>query len=320
MKKVLLGLALAGVGFASAGEGIKVNGALTTYFLYVGQNQNTPDAQKTIFDAGSALVTVSKKKGNFGYTFIGGAYAVPVVGSLPPTAASTTLLFSGVPVAYIDYSLAKSFNISVGRLPTIIGYETFATALNDYIQRGIVWNQQPVVHHGIRLSYTGGNISAIFGVNDGLFSLGPNLKGGNFTPGVELGIGASLMDNLSLSLAGLFISNSALNNPNDERDFQGNLIVAYNMGAITVALDTLFFNSGADETNNQGFALHAKYEGKAFGVAGRIEYEDVNKATAFTLTPSYKHGNYFVRLEGSYYSPEQGDAVVSGGFEAGFIF
>ncbi len=319
MKKALLALALAGAGVASAGEGIKVNGALTTFFLYAG-DESLPDQSKTIFDAGTALVTITKSKGDFGYTFIGGAYAVPVVGIQPLPAAFTTFAFSGIPVAYIDYSFSKALNLSVGRLPTIIGYEAFATAMNDYIQRGRVWNLQPVVHHGIRLSYSGQALSATFGVNDGLFSLGPNLKGGTFTPSVELGVGTSFVKNLSLSLAGLYISNDALNNQNDQRDFQANLILAYSAGAITVALDALFLNAGNDDTNDQGFALHAKYQGKTFGVAGRVEYVDSEKATSFTITPSYRHGNYFVRLEGSYYSPEGTDGIASGGFEAGFIF
>ncbi len=320
MKKALLALALAGTaGVASAGEGIKVSGALTTYFLYV-NDKNLADQSKSMFDAGTALVTITRDKGALSYTFIGGAYAVPVVGVQPPTAALTTAAFSGIPVAYIDYSLSKALTLSFGRLPTIIGYETFATAMNDYIQRGRVWNLQPVVHHGLRLSYSGQVISATLGVNDGLFSLGPNFKGNTLTPAVEVGVGGSIINNLSLSLAGLYISNSALEDKNNQRDFQANLILAYSTGAITVAIDALYLNSGKDDENDQGIALHAKYEGKAFGVAGRVEYVESEKSTSFTLTPSYKHGNYFVRLEGSYYKPDKADSIVSGGFEAGFVF
>ena len=334
MRKVLTAL-IAGSGLVFAGEGIQVNGFLTTYFLYISQDkykdkdEKIPDEKKSIFDAGTAIVSVSKKKGKFGYTFIGGAYAIPVIGALDsenndalPTTGLTTSAFSGVPVAYIDYSLTSSLTLSLGRLPTIIGYETFATALNDYIQRGRVWNFQPVVHHGIRLSYGAGNISATLGVNDGLFSLGPNFKGTTLTPGVELGVGTSLGKNLSISLAGLYIDNGALDDANDKRDYQGNLIVAYGTGNITVAIDALYLNSGDDKTSDTGVALHAKYEGKKFGVAGRIEYLDGDneKATTFTITPSYKHGNYFVRLEGAYYNPQSGDGVASGGFEAGFTF
>ncbi len=334
MRKVLTAL-IAGGGIVFAGEGIQVNGALTTYFLYISQDKYTdtngeiPDENKSIFDAGTAIVSISKKKGKFGYTFIGGAYAVPVIGALDsknndalPTTGLTTSAFSGIPVAYIDYSITPSFTVALGRLPTIIGYETFATALNDYIQRGRVWNFQPVVHHGIRLSYGVGNISATLGVNDGLFSLGPNFKGTTLTPGVELGVGTSLGKNLSISLAGLYIDKGALEDDKDKRDYQGNLIVAYGTGNITVAIDALYLNSGDDETSDTGVALHAKYEGKKFGVAGRIEYLDGDneKATTFTITPSYKHGNYFVRLEGAYYNPQKGDGVASGGFEAGFTF
>ncbi len=320
MRKVLTAL-IAGSGLVFAGEGIQVNGFLTTYFLYTGQS-GISEQSKSMLDAGSAIVSISKKKGKLGYAFIGGAYAVPVVGLAPITTGSTTNAFSGIPVAYIDYSLTSSLTLSLGRLPTIIGYETFATALNDYIQRGRVWNFQPVVHHGLRLSYSSGNISATLGVNDGLFSLGPNFKGTTLTPGVELGVGTSLGKNLSISLAGLYIDNGALDDANDKRDYQGNLIVAYGTGNITVAIDALYLNSGDDKTSDTGVALHAKYEGKKFGVAGRIEYLDVDneKATTFTITPSYKHGNYFVRLEGAYYNPQQGDGVASGGFEAGFTF
>ncbi len=59
-----------------------------------------------------------------------------------------------IPVAYVEYSPTKRLSIQAGRFSTIIGYESAFTYLNNYIQRGLVWNMQPVINNGFRLTYS----------------------------------------------------------------------------------------------------------------------------------------------------------------------
>jgi hypothetical protein len=102
---------------------------------------------------------------------IGGAYAVPVVGLALSKTSESTDLFSPIPVAYVEYSPTKGPSIQAGRLSTIIGYESAFTYQNNYIQRGLVWNMQPVVNNGVRITYSTDLFFVKLGVNDGFYTL-----------------------------------------------------------------------------------------------------------------------------------------------------
>ncbi|MEM2368577.1 MAG: outer membrane beta-barrel protein, partial [Candidatus Bathyarchaeia archaeon] len=147
---------------------LKIEGALTGYMLH---SNNTSDTKKTRYDVGSAIISLSKPAEPFGITLIGGAYATPVVGVGLLKTSETTDLFSPLPVAYVEYKPMKEASVQVGKLPTIIGYESAFTYLNNYIQRGLVWNMQPVINNGVRVAYSTDLFTVKAGINDGFYTL-----------------------------------------------------------------------------------------------------------------------------------------------------
>jgi hypothetical protein len=174
---------------------INVSGALTVYTIH-SNNIAVNDNRKTRYDAGSAIVSLSKPAEPLGFTLIGGAYAVPVVGVGLLKTSQYTDLFSPIPVAYLEYSPMKGLSVQAGKLPTIIGYESAFTYQNNYIQRGLVWNMQPVINNGVRLTYSTGPFFVKLGVNDGFYTLSTTHP----KPALEASLGLTPIKDGSIAL------------------------------------------------------------------------------------------------------------------------
>ncbi|ADC89945.1 conserved hypothetical protein [Thermocrinis albus DSM 14484] len=351
MKKYLLLTALTGCVFqASALElktdfmgSINVNGALTGYILY---SNNKTDNKKTRYDVGSAIIQISKPAEPWGFNLMGGAYSLPVVGVGLSKTATYTDLYSALPVAYLELTPVKGLSIKAGRLPTIIGYESAFTYLNNYIQRGLVWNMQPVFHQGVRVSYSTDLLGVTLGVNDGFFTAST----AHAKAALEGSIALTPVKDGSIAFNFLIPSKSSRPNntaaPANKREY--NLVASYSIGNLTAAVDALYVEAPADseaqvpsKAKASGVALHLAYNLKPFKVAGRIEYVkdnsdvggidlvglgDGNKAWTFTLTPSYSKGPLFVRGELSYVAADRPFTSNSKknqtrlGVEVGFLF
>ncbi|MCX8164881.1 MAG: porin, partial [Aquificaceae bacterium] len=113
MRKVLIITALLGsFGGAKALElktdflgKLNIAGALTLYGIHTSNKVNTD--KKTRYDVGSAIINISKPAEPFGFTFIGGAYATPVVGVGIVKTSDYTDLFSALPIAYLEFAPVK---------------------------------------------------------------------------------------------------------------------------------------------------------------------------------------------------------------------
>jgi hypothetical protein len=176
---------------------INVSGALTVYTIH---SNNKTDDKKTRYDVGSAIISLSKSAEPFGFTLIGGAYAVPVVGVGLSKTSESTDLFSPIPVAYVEYSPMKGLSVQAGKLPTIIGYESAFTYLNNNIQRGLVWNMQPVINNGVRLTYSTDPFFVKLGVNDGFYTLSTTHP----KPALEASLGLTPIKDGSIALNVIF--------------------------------------------------------------------------------------------------------------------
>ena len=62
------------------------------------------------------------------------------------------------------------FSFQVGQMPTLIGAELPFTYENANIERGLLWNQEPLISRGVQFNYSQGPISASLSVNDGYYS------------------------------------------------------------------------------------------------------------------------------------------------------
>ncbi|MCS7308155.1 MAG: porin [Aquificaceae bacterium] len=351
MKRVILITAIAvNMGSAQALElktellgKLNISGALTIYGIH---SVNGTDAKKTRYDVGSALINISKPAGPFGFTFIGGAYSVPVVSLEIVKTSDSTDLFSPLPVAYVEFAPMKGLSLQAGKLPTIIGYESAFTYQNNNFQRGLVWNMQPVVNNGVRLIYSTDLFSVKLGVNDGFYTLSTT----NPKPAFEASLGLTPIKDGSISFNFLIPDKSSRPNdtafPANKKQF--NMVASYSVDKLSLGIDLIYVEAPADaearvstKAKASGGALHLSYDLKPFKISGRVEYtkdnsdaggvdlvglKDGNKAWTFTLTPSYSKGPVFVKAEVSYVNADNALTLNSKknqtrlGLEVGFLF
>jgi hypothetical protein len=301
---------------------INVNGALSVYII---NSNNKTDDRKTRYDVGSAIVSLSKPAEPFGFTLIGGAYAFPVVGLALSKTSESTDLFSPIPVAYVEYSPMKGLSVQAGKLPTIIGYESAFTYQNNYIQRGLVWNMQPVINNGVRLTYSTDLFFVKLGVNDGFYTLSKK----DPKPALEASLGLTPIKDGSIAFNVLLSDkDSRQNNTADYSNKRElNLVASYTLDKLSLGADLLYVEAPKsnragvlEKAKASGVALHLSYDLKPFKLSGRIEYVkdnsdaggidlvglgDGNKGFTFTLTPAYTHGPLFLRGELSYVKADQ---------------
>ncbi|NPA39619.1 MAG: porin [Thermodesulfobacteria bacterium] len=350
---------LAGVGLArgaaidtksSLGK-VSINGAVSTYILSGTKVVNSD--RNTFYDVGSAVIDISKEASPVGFEVLAGAYATPVLGSPLSYAADTTKTLSPIPVAYLKFKAIKGVELDIGRMPTLIGYESAFTYQNPYIQRGLVWNMQPVLHDGIRASFSYAGFDFKAGINDGYYSASTKTTDGKLviSPAVEFSISKELNSKLSLSFNCLIPSKSA--KPNDTADpankEQYDIVGSYSFGKLSVGFDTLYVYAPKDDEAGVpeaakafGTALHFSYlVSQSLSLNARLEYVkdfsdkgqidlvglgDDNSAVTFTLSPEYEEGSLFVKGELSYvkasknFTYKNKDFQVRGGFEVGLKF
>jgi hypothetical protein len=246
---------------------------------------------------------------------IGGAYAVPVVGVGLSKTSESTDPFSPIPVAYVEYSPMKVLSIQAGKLPTIIGYESAFTYLNNNIQRGLVWNMQPVVNNGVRITYSTDLFFVKFGVNDGFYTLSTTHP----KPALEASLGLTPTKDGSIAINVIFPDKDS--RPNDTADPSNkrelNLVASYTPDKLSLGADSLYVEAPRSNTAGvskkakaSGVALHLSYGLKPFKLSGRVEYVkdnsdnggidlvglgDGNKGWTFTVTPAYTKGPLFLR-------------------------
>ncbi len=322
---------------------LKVSGALTGYILH---SNNTSDSKKTRYDVGSALINLSKPAEPFGFTLIGGAYAFPVVGAGLLKTSDTTDLFSALPVAYVEYVPVKELSIQAGKLPTLIGYESAFTYLNYYIQRGLVWNMQPVINNGVRLTYTTDLFTVKAGINDGFYTLSTSHP----KPAFEGSIAITPIKGASLSLNLIIPDKSSRPNktafPANKREF--NAIISYTYERLSFGMDLMYVEAPRDavaqvpeKAKATGGCIHLSYHLKPITLSGRIEYVkdnsdaggidlvglgDGNRGWTFTITPSYSNGPLFLRGEVSHveadnpFTQNSKKSQTRFGVEVGFVF
>lgn len=319
--------------FGDAAGKVYVTGAVTG-FAY-GQSNATglaPGDASSYMDISNAQVFLQKTDGWLQFYAQFGAYSFPTVG-VPYTKASTTTTgsFGYVPVAYAkiqgegDWS---AWSIEAGKLPTLIGDEYGWTFQNMNINRGQLWNYEPLVSRGVQVNYASGPLSVSVSWNDGTYS------------------------NVLSSLSGL--ASYAFNGGADTLAFAGggnvgsgfhggwlgsgsyyNLIWTHTSGPWTIS-PYLQYNTApkfgwTKSPSVWGGALLASYSvDDNWKLAGRVEYLTASGtpattpnfigygagSNAFTLTftPTYQWKQWFIRVEPTYVSV--GSLVMGDGFGA----
>ncbi len=75
-----------------------------------------------------------------------------------------------MPEAYVKLVPTDTFSVEAGLLPSLIGAESTFTFENMNIERGLLWNLEPAISHGVQANLTTGPVAWSASFNDGLFS------------------------------------------------------------------------------------------------------------------------------------------------------
>jgi hypothetical protein len=134
------------------------------------QSNWVPPDKSTHWDVSNAQIFLQKTTGWFQFYLQGGAYNLPALGTSFVTTANTiTGLYGPFPQGYLKL-VKGNFNVEVGALPTLIGAEYTFTFENMNIERGVLWNQENAVNRGIQVSDTFKKLSLTASWNDGFYS------------------------------------------------------------------------------------------------------------------------------------------------------
>ena len=238
-----------------------------------------------------------------------GLWQYPVVGvegiSPKPLGVPMVEIFT----AYIEVDVSElgvPLSIQAGRLVTNIGGEVAFTVQNINIQRGILWNAEPVFYNGVRLNVPFGENTFYIGGIRGPF----DSEDGK--PALEIGLLLQGAENLSVAINSV-ISDRA---DTDDRNI-ANLTVSYEHDVANITFYTDFLSDARFENRAAGASLLTLIKGGMFGLGLRFEFvynlDDVDLyglgkwGSTLTLTPTAFIGDRaFIRVEfSSAYSPEK---------------
>jgi hypothetical protein len=287
-------------------------------------------------DFTNAMVVIQKADGPFQFVIQAGGYSFPTIGAAyTKISRQTTDTFGVVPVGYAKWVPNSWFNLEVGQLPTLIGAELPFTYQNINIERGLLWNQEPLISRGVQANVTKGPWALALSVNDGWYSGEWTTISGSVTytfkntDTLVLAGSGNTSDNFkncSFSCLSPFSGGTGgpigFTVPTGGQS-QGqiyNLIFNHTMGkwAITPYVQYSYIPNSTvggfalPSGSSYGGAILAKYSfTPEISVAGRAEYIGSSghafllygpgsNAWSVTLTPTYQKGIFFARIEASY--------------------
>jgi putative OmpL-like beta-barrel porin-2 len=287
-------------------------------------------------DMTNGLVALQNTEGVLQFFVMAGAYSFPALGA-PYFHADKTMsdLFGPLPEGYIKIAPNDAFSVQVGKLPTLIGAEYAFTFQNMNIERGLLWNQEPIVSRGVQVNYTMGPLALSGSLNDGFYSDSYNWVTGSAAWTINKEntltfVGGGNFDHTDKNLftcvlAGCPVASAILAKTpwfqNNGSIF--NAIYTYNAAPWTITPYFQYTNVpgnaflGAPKgASTYGGAFLANYSfSDNWNVAGRWEYiassgnaangnvsllyGPGSEAFSFTLTPTYQLGIGFLRGEAS---------------------
>lgn len=295
-------------------------------------------------DFSNVHVIGQKNHGPIQFYIQAGTYAMPTLGAnFERSIKNTRNTYGFVPHAYISIVPDSHWNISLGKLLSMPGYENPFTFQNQNIQRGILENQNNTICRGAQINYSNANSSAFFTVNDGFSSgdytwigAGVSYKFNDFhSTNIMLG-GAIKTSSVATSSTPLLQNNSQIYN----------VVHAIKLGSwsITPYIQyTVIPNNGitnlGQSASTLGYAGMINYRVNSLGNSNfipnatinlplrleRIKASDYNyshtqylvygpnsSAFALTFTPTYQSGSYFARGEFSW--------VKASHYQEGLVF
>ncbi len=319
---------------------IYFNGAI----IGIGLFQNNPGVppisdHSAHADASNYLLSLQNTEGLFQFFVQAGGYSFPALGApYFQSWKATGDYFGPAPIAYAKLAPTDTFSIQAGKLPTLIGAEYGFTFQNMNIERGLLWNQEPIVSRGVQVNYTMGPLALSGSLTDGFYSDSYNWLTGSAAWTIDKQntltfVGGGNIDHTSKNA---FPKSPYFYNNSDIFD----IIYTYNNAPWTI---TPYFQY----TNVPGSAFYGTPKGaQTYGgailasyaindnvnLAGRWEfigssgsaaagsvnllYGPGSSAMSFTMTPTWQDGIWFLRSDVSVvqlFSSTAGSAFGSSG-------
>jgi hypothetical protein len=292
---------------------VYVSGALTA----MGHVTDNKVVGSDRIDLGNAHINIQTTEGPIQFFVQGGAYTQAVVGlPIGKTVDVTKANYGVVPLAYVKFVPSDTFNIMVGKMPTIIGAELPYTYQNINIQRGMLWYQENVIVRGAQANFTSGPISASVQLSDGFYSgkytwlnglLSFNLGGGN---SLALVAGGNLSSGTSkvTSATPLEANNSEIYNVIFTHAAGPWTIIPYFQYTHVPTITKLGISKGSTTSAallvnykfNDSWSLAARGEWLSTKGAPVFQYSPGTDSYSLTVTPTWTAGRFFIRGEGSY--------------------
>jgi len=278
----------------------------------------------------NGMVIIQKENGPIQFYIQAGAYSFPTLAESIPSASADIQDFGALPVAYLKIAPSSNYSMEIGQLPTLIGAESAFTYQNINIERGLLWDMEPIISRGIQFNGSAGPLSASIAWTDGYFSNRYNVMSGLLSYAINGSNTLSFYAQGSLGKSRLSsndVAYSALGNESQiygvEYEYSSGpwMIEPYFQYMHTPKAPLLNVNHAFD---NYGGALLADYSfTKTISLGTRVEYLRVggplgyglnsngiassltglpadSHAWSITLTPTYQSGGFFARAELSY--------------------
>jgi|HubBroStandDraft_4_1064222.scaffolds.fasta_scaffold26124_2 hypothetical protein len=309
---------------------VMVDGVLSADALWQSNPQFGPfgQTQDGYADITNAQVILNKTDGVFQFYVQAGAYSIPTLGvAYLKTSQLDNNTYGYVPQGFVKIVPNSNVNIMVGALPTLVGAEYAFTFENFNIERGLLWNVEPVVSKGVQLNLSKGPWSASLAWTDGYYSNIYTALSGQVTYTFKNNDTLEFVGegNVGTNHVATFVTPLAANNgqiydlifTHTQGPWEFMPYVQYqstprvSVGGVTLT------PSGT----TWGAALLAKYNfTPTISVAGRVEYIGSSgganllgygvgsNAWTISITPTYQKGIFFVRGELSYVSVGSGAA------------
>jgi len=318
MKKLLTVAVLTFAGGAVAqdltlkvSQPLELSGGLTGAYLYT-TNDNSKDSRDG-FRITNAVVNLKGSSGQMGFDLALGAFLVPTVWDggvgndmISYTTGDTTGNEAGILWGYVSYSPVDKVTLDAGLLTTNIGYEVVNTYANPNVTLGAVWNAQPVIYPGARITLEVAENISVYAEYNG------DTANQNAEEAFALGSIGSLGE---IDYAVSYYDYAGFKNLVD-------VVLSYSVGSVDLGLnvDYQWLDDAPAGRDDSAYGV-AVYLIPSFGnvtVPVRLEYFDegtsriyypdgeAEKGYTVTVTPTLKPAdNSFVRAEVSYISTDR---------------
>jgi hypothetical protein len=346
MKKLVLSTVLTATTMANAGQitalnsDIELSGGLTTGYFY---STNTGTSNHDDFKVSNFIISLSSqtKDRGIGFTTMFGSILLPTLydGGITDNKAILNQNF-GVLAGYLTYLPFENVSVDAGLLTTNIGYEIATSYANPNITYGSVFNAQPFIYPGVRITYSYKDFKFYGEVNkdkgylngssslqtSGAYAVGTlgSLYGINYALSyydytayknlIDLVLSKSLNQNLDIALNVDYqwLDNTAKQQGHDKYGYGIAFYIIPKFENISLPVRVEYIKDGS--------------KGKESGI-----YNSVASGYSFTITPTFKPSkNTFIRVETSYFKTDNKvfqdksgnpkDSKLSGAVELGLLF